>query len=90
MDKDSPLSIHEREIVILRVTANKNCEYESGVHVSVFLGAAGFCKEQIAATRLESSRAVSWNEQDTVLIECVYDNQFAAPVFPSGGVASGL
>lgn len=28
LDKESPVSLREREIAILRVTANKDCEYE--------------------------------------------------------------
>ncbi len=36
LDEGSPLSANERELVILRVTANLNCEYEWGLHVSVF------------------------------------------------------
>lgn len=71
LDKESPLSLREREIVILRVTANKNCEYEWGVHVSVFADAAGLTQEQIAATRLDASNGACWNEEDAVLIECV-------------------
>jgi alkylhydroperoxidase family enzyme len=36
LDKDSPISLREREIVILRVCANNACEYEWGVHVTIF------------------------------------------------------
>ena len=71
LDDESPLSIREREIVILRVTANNNCEYEWGVHVSVFAKAAGLTQEQIASTRLDSSNAACWAEQESVLLECV-------------------
>lgn len=71
LDKESPLSIREREIVILRVTANKNCEYEWGVHVTVFSKAAGLTEEQVDATRLHGSDAECWSEQESVLIECV-------------------
>ena len=35
LDEESPLKIRDREIVILRVTANNNCEYEWGIHVTV-------------------------------------------------------
>lgn len=30
LDKDSPLTLRQREIVILRVCANNDCEYEWG------------------------------------------------------------
>lgn len=36
LDKESPLPMRLREIVILRVTANKDCECEWGVHVTAF------------------------------------------------------
>ena len=57
--------------IILRVTANTNCEYEWGVHVAVFAGVAGLSEQQIAATRLGSSDAACWSEKESVLIECV-------------------
>ncbi len=71
LDKDSPLSLREREIVILRVTANKDCEYEWGVHVAAFSQAAGLTEEQITATRLGSSDSTCWSAQESLLIECV-------------------
>lgn len=73
LDKDSPLSLKEREIVILRVTANKNCEYEWGVHVSVFSKAAGLSEEQVAATKLGGSDVGVWSAEESLLIKCVDD-----------------
>lgn len=71
LDKDSPLSVHERELVILRVTANCNCEYEWGVHVSVFAKSSGLTKEQVAATRRKGSGATCWSSEESLLIECI-------------------
>ncbi len=71
LDSGSPLSIHEREIIILRVTANTNCEYEWGVHVTAFADAAGLTDEQVAATRTSGSDADCWTVEDSLLIECV-------------------
>ncbi len=71
LDPDSPLTVREREIIILRVTANKNCEYEWGVHVTVFSDLAGLSKDQINATRLEKPDAECWSERETLLIQCV-------------------
>ena len=71
LDKESPVSMREREIVILRVTANKDCEYEWGVHASVFPKAAGLSEEQVIATRLGASDAECWNSEDSLLIRCV-------------------
>ena len=69
LDQDSPLSLREREIVILRVTANTRCEYEWGVHVAVFADAAAFTDEQIAATCSDSTEC--WTERENALLGCV-------------------
>lgn len=70
LDAESPLSLRQREIVILRTTANNSCEYEWGVHVKVFAKAAGFSAAQIQAT-LEPALAECWEEQETVLLQAV-------------------
>jgi alkylhydroperoxidase family enzyme len=44
------IALREREIVILRTCALCRSEYEWGVHVRFFAGAAGFTPAQIAAT----------------------------------------
>ncbi len=71
LDDKSPLSIHEREIVILRVTSNCNCEYEWGVHVTTFSRAAQLTNEQVRATRLEVDSVDCWTENESLLINCV-------------------
>ena len=71
LDRESPLSLREREIVILRVTANRNCEYEWGVHVATFAKAAKLSDEQVRATRVGSSDTSCWTERESLLIECV-------------------
>lgn len=54
LDDESPLDLRTREITILRVTANRDCEYEWGVHVTVFSQTAELTAEQIAATRQDN------------------------------------
>lgn len=71
LDDESPLSLREREIVILRVTANLDCEYEWGVHVKAFSRAARFTEEQIAATRIGENGSDCWSSEERLLIECV-------------------
>lgn len=44
------ISVRQREIMILRTTARCGSEYEWGVHVAFFGGAAGFSDAEIAAT----------------------------------------
>jgi alkylhydroperoxidase family enzyme len=71
LDKDSPLSLRQREIVILRVTANLDCEYEWGVHVAAFARAAGLDEAQIAATRRSAPDADCWTGEEQVLLRAV-------------------
>ena len=71
LDPESPLSLREREIVILRVTALRDCDYEWGVHVAIFAKAAGLTQAQIAATRLGDAADPSWSPEDALLIGAV-------------------
>lgn len=71
LDKDSPLSLTDREIVILRVTANNYCEYEWGVHVSVFAKAAGLSASQVKASTLANSNQTCWNDGQKNLLQVV-------------------
>ena len=71
LDKESPLSLRQREIVILRVTANLDCEYEWGVHVAAFAKAAGFTEAQIAATRQEAADCDCWTAEENLLLRAV-------------------
>lgn len=73
LDNESPLSLREREIIILRTTANKDCEYEWGVHAAIFPKAAELTEEQVFATRLGGPDSVCWSPQDALLIKCVDD-----------------
>lgn len=71
LDRESPLSLREREIVILRVTANTRCEYEWGVHVTAFAVAAELTEEQVGATRHSAADARCWTGADQLLIQTV-------------------
>jgi alkylhydroperoxidase family enzyme len=71
LDKASPLPLRVREIVILRTTANKNCEYEWGVHVAIFARAAKLSEPQIAATRAPKIGAALWSTQEVNLIKAL-------------------
>lgn len=63
LDRESPLDLRTREIIILRVTANRNCEYEWGVHVAVFSKAAKLTGDQITATRHSDTECWTAKEQ---------------------------
>ena len=71
LDKESPLPLRIREIVILRVTANKNCEYEWGVHVSAFGAHAKLTDAQIAATRSDQVDDTIWSPAEACLLKAV-------------------
>lgn len=73
LDKGSPLPLREREIVILRTTANNDCEYEWGVHVAIFAPAAGFSQVQIAATKNGKCDDPVWNDKEKSLLASIDD-----------------
>jgi alkylhydroperoxidase family enzyme len=71
LDRDSPLPMKQREIVILRVCANNDCEYEWGVHVTAFADHVGLTEAQVRATRLEPADSDLWGEEECVLLRVV-------------------
>ena len=71
LDAGSPISLRHREIAILRVTALYDCEYEWGVHVSVFSGKAALNDEQVQATRSLAADAPCWQPEEALLIRVV-------------------
>lgn len=73
LDDQSPLSLRQREIVILRTCANLRCEYEWGVHVTVFADAAGFSDTQVAATVGVTPPADLWSDEEMLLLAIVDD-----------------
>jgi len=82
-----PLSLRQREIVIDRVCARGACEYEWGVHVTIFAEAAQLTSAQVRATVLEGADAACWDESEKALIAAVdalheratlSDSEFAA------------
>ncbi len=71
LDRDSPLTLRQREIVILRVCANNGCEYEWGVHVTAFASHAGLTAGQVAATVPGHEDSDGWNAEDSDLLRGV-------------------
>jgi alkylhydroperoxidase family enzyme len=66
-----PLSLREREIVIDRTCALTGCEYEWGVHVAAFAGAAHLTDEQVRATVLGGADEPCWSPAEQALIAAV-------------------
>ena len=60
------LPLRQREIVILRICGRHRCEYEWGVHVTVFGARAGFMAEQLAAT--VDGRPAGWDPAEAALL----------------------
>lgn len=71
LDRDSPLTLRERELVILRTCANTGCEYEWGVHVTAFGQAAELDERQIEATTHSIETSTCWSEKERSLLSCV-------------------
>jgi alkylhydroperoxidase family enzyme len=66
-----PLTLREREIVIDRTCALTRCEYEWGVHVTIFAAAAHLTDEQVRATVREPADAACWSMAERALIAAV-------------------
>jgi alkylhydroperoxidase family enzyme len=71
LDENSPLSVREREIVILRTTANANCEYEWGVHVAAFAKQANLDSRQVNATRMGHNAAAFESAKERALLKVI-------------------
>lgn len=72
LDK-GPLSLRQREIVIDRTTARLGCEYEWGVHVTIFAERAGLSSEQVASTVAGAPDAACWTPDEQALLALVDD-----------------
>lgn len=62
------LTLRQRELVILRVCANNDSEYEWGVHVAGFATKAALTATQVAATRKPAASSCCWSEPDLLLL----------------------
>ena len=71
LDRDSPLAMRQREIVILRVCANTHCEYEWGVHVAAFGAHVELTELQIGAIWLSDPDASCWPTEEQLLIRVI-------------------
>lgn len=68
-----PLSLRDREIVILRSTAKTLCEYEWGIHVNAFAPKAQLTPDQIASTVAGWASDGNWTENEAALL-CAVDS----------------
>jgi len=71
LGRDCALDLHDRELVIDRVCARCGCEYEWGVHVTVYGARAGFSPAELEATRSGDAGSPVWSERDALLVRLV-------------------
>ena len=71
LDKASPLSMRDREIVIDRTTARCGNEYEWGVHIAGFAAHIGLSEAQVYATVHGGADDPAWSPSEGVLIATV-------------------
>jgi alkylhydroperoxidase family enzyme len=71
LDKASPLSLRQRELVIDRTTAKCGCEYEWGVHVAAFADQIGLDADQVRAIVHGDPDAPVWSEDERALLATV-------------------
>lgn len=79
LDRGS-ITLAERELVILRTCALLGAEYEWGVHVAGFAGAAKFTQAQIADTCAEEPNPELWSETQLLLFALVRELRQTAQV----------
>lgn len=76
------LSMRERELLILRVCRLCDCEYEWGIHVSVFAQMAGLSEEDLRAT-VETPSAGPLSRRERLMLaaarELVVSQRLTAP-----------
>lgn len=67
LDRDSPLTIREREILILRVSAKSHCVYEWGIHIVSYARKAGLDPAHVADTCAVRPDETLWSEPERLL-----------------------
>lgn len=63
-----PLTLRQREIVIIRSCVLAECEYEWGVHVTFFAKVAGLRVEELLETVNGDARSPCWTPDESVLV----------------------
>ena len=71
LDKGSPLSMRQRELVIDRTTAKCGCEYEWGVHIAGFAAHVGLDAAQIRSIVHGTSEDAVWSAEEQTLLATV-------------------
>src|SRR5215470_3581572 len=80
LGRTATLGMREREIVIQRVCARLGCEYEWGVHATVFGATAGLDDATTSATVLGRPDDAVWRPTDALLVRLVDELHYGAVV----------
>lgn len=80
---DSNLTIRQREVLLLRVTANCRCEYEWGLRTAFFQDEAGLDDEQLYSSVYGNAEDACWTADDALLVRLA-DSLHAAADIPDG------
>ena len=80
LGRNAAIGVRQREIVIQRVCARLGCEYEWGVHASVFAAAAGLDDATMDATVVGRAEDERWRESDALLVRLVDELHYGACV----------
>jgi alkylhydroperoxidase family enzyme len=65
----SHVTVRQREVLLLRVTARCRCAYEWGMRVHYFAGEAGLSEAQVYASVYCDAEDGSWQPDDKVLVQ---------------------
>jgi 4-carboxymuconolactone decarboxylase len=76
----SLIAPREREILIDRTAALCGCEYEWGVHATVFGKAVGLTPEALQATAIGDANDPVWSERDALLVRLADELHHTAQV----------
>ena len=69
ISKRNHVSVHDREVVVLRTCARARCEAEWGAHVTMWSERAGLTPEQVAATAADDAvGAPCWSTEEGLLL----------------------
>ena len=71
LGRRSSIDPYEREIVIDRVCARCDCEYEWGVHVVFYGQRVGLPENKLQATRTAPASDPVWSEREQILVQLV-------------------
>jgi alkylhydroperoxidase family enzyme len=64
----SHITVRQREVLLLRVTALAGCEYEWGIRVHFYADDAWLTEPQVAATVSGDHDSADWTPEDTLLL----------------------